>query len=210
MNTMIQRYSRLAFSAAGKLSGASRGGLRGPLPLLVLVAVAFSLSSDARARQSSSGASVVLPKAYVSLLPVPRGRIFEIAVVGKIAHGFHVNAHVPSEDYLIPTRIAADLPSGILLVETTYPRGVMRKFGFADKPLRVYENSFTVRMKLRAASNAPIGPQKIGLTLGYQACTEDACLPPVKVSATAELELAPEDTPAAPANRDVFSGGPPS
>jgi thiol:disulfide interchange protein DsbD len=207
---MIQRFSRLAVLATRKLSGAYRGGLRGPVALLFVVAVAFSLSSDARARQSSSGTSVVQPKAYVSLQPVPRGRIFEIAVVGRIAHGFHVNAHEPSEDYLIPTRITAELPSGLLLVETTYPHGVMHKFNFADKPLRVYESSFTVRMKLRAASNAPIGPQKIGLTVGYQACTEDTCFPPTKVPAAAELEVAPQDAPALPANRDVFSSRPPA
>src|ERR1700686_2332233 len=73
-------------------------------------------------------ASVLQPQAYVSMEPVPRGRLFEIAVVAKITPGFHVNAHEPSEEYLIPTKVTAELPPGVVLVETTYPRGGVRAF----------------------------------------------------------------------------------
>jgi thioredoxin:protein disulfide reductase len=153
-------------------------------------------------------ASVLQPQAYVSLQPVPRGHAFEIAVVAKISPGFHINAHEPSEEYLIPTKIQAELPPGISLVETSYPRGVMRAFRFSKTPLRVYEGSFTVKMKLRAESAAPLGSKKIGLTIGYQACNQDACLPPTKIPATAELEIAEVDTPARPANTGIFSTAP--
>ncbi len=63
-------------------------------------------------------------------------------------------------------------------------------------------------MKLRASGTAPLGQQKIGLTVGYQACNQDACLPPTKVPVTAELEIAAVDTPAHPANADIFSPAP--
>ena len=167
--------------------------------------VALAATAIAQNNPYPAAASVLQPLAYVSLQPVPRGRAFDIAVVAKISPGFHINAHEPSEDYLIPTKITAELPAGISLVETTYPRGVMRKFQFAKTPLRVYETSFTVRMRLRAGSSAPLGHQKIGLTVGYQACNQDACLPPTKLPVTAELEIAPIDAPAKPANGNVFS-----
>jgi thioredoxin:protein disulfide reductase len=155
-----------------------------------------------------AAASVLQPQAYVSLQPVPRGHSFEIAVVAKISPGFHINAHEPSEDYLIPTKITTDLPLGVALVETTYPRGVMRAFRFSKTPLRVYEGSFTVKMKLRAEAGAPLGPKKIGLTVGYQACNQDACLPPTKIPTAAEVEIAAVDTPTHPANPDIFSATP--
>jgi DsbC/DsbD-like thiol-disulfide interchange protein len=139
---------------------------------------------------------------------VPRGRAFEIAVVAKVTPGFHINAHMPSEDYLIPTKITAELPAGLFLVETTYPRGVMRAFRFSKMPLRVYEGSFTVLMKLRANGTAPLGPQKIGLTVGYQACNQDACLPPTKIPVVADLEIAAVDAPAKAAHADIFSATP--
>jgi thiol:disulfide interchange protein DsbD len=155
-----------------------------------------------------AAASVLQPQAYVSLQPVPRDHAFEIAVVANISPGFHINAHEPSEEYLIPTKVTADNFPGISVVETIYPRGVMRAFRFAKTPLRVYEGSFTVRIKLRATGSAPLGPQKIGLTVGYQACNQDACLPPTKLPVTANLEIAAEDTPAHPAHAEIFSPAP--
>jgi thioredoxin:protein disulfide reductase len=180
------------------------------LARIVFLALAALVVSNASAQDSAypAAASVLQPQAYVSLQPVPRGRSFEIAVVAKISPGFHINAHVPSEDYLIPTKILADLSPGVFLVETTYPRGVMRAFRFSKTPLRVYEGSFTVLMKLRASGTAPLGPQKIALTVGYQACNQDACLPPTKLPVTADLEIAAVDTPARPAHPEIFSAIP--
>jgi thiol:disulfide interchange protein DsbD len=177
------------------------------LGIFVALAGLVLLATFAFAQDSAlpHAASIVQPLAYVSLQPVPRGRAFDIAVVAKITPGFHVNAHEPSEDYLIPTKVTADLPPGVRLVETTYPRGVMRGFQFSKTPLRVYESSFTVRMKLRAEDSAPLGARKINLTVNYQACNQDSCLPPTKVPAIAEIEFAPVDTPAHPANANIFT-----
>jgi thiol:disulfide interchange protein DsbD len=175
-------------------------------PLTLVALAAFAVAQD---NPIPPAASVLQPQAYVSIQPVPRSHAFEIAVVAKISPGFHINAHEPSEDYLIPTKIMADLPPGIALVETTYPRGVMRAFRFSKTPLRVYEGSFTVKMKLHTASATPLGPKTIDLTIGYQACNQDACLPPTKIPAKAELEIAEADTPTRPANPSIFSAASP-
>jgi DsbC/DsbD-like thiol-disulfide interchange protein len=177
--------------------------------LLALGAIfAWTRIAPAQEKALERAASVIQPKAYVSLKPVPRGRSFDVAVVAKIAPGFHVNAHEASQAYLIPTKVTAELPPGVLIVETTYPHGVMRKFQFSATPLRVYEDTFTVRMRLRAASAAALGPQKIALTVAYQACTQDTCLPPTNVPAVAAIEVAAADAPAYPANPAIFSAGP--
>jgi thiol:disulfide interchange protein DsbD len=174
----------------------------------LLAVAAISIHASAQDNPFPAAASVLQPQAYVSLQPVPRGHAFQVAVVAKISPGFHINAHQPSEDYLIPTKVTADLAPGLFLVETTYPRGVMRAFRFSKTPLRVYEGSFTVLMKLRTNGTALLGPQKINLTVGYQACNQDACLPPTKIPVTAELEIAAADTPAKPAHTDIFSASP--
>ena len=209
MNSLLE--SVLKFSGRIASAPAKDRGKRAPRLLARVVFLALAvLTINASAQDSAypPAASVLQPQAYVSLQPVPRGRAFEIAVVAKVSPGFHINAHVPSEDYLIPTKVTADLSPGIFLVETTYPRGVMRAFRFSKTPLRVYEGSFTVRMKLRANGTAPLGPQKIALTVGYQACNQDACLPPTKLSVAADLEIAAVDTPAHPAHTDIFSATP--
>jgi thiol:disulfide interchange protein DsbD len=174
-------------------------------PIVFFLLGVFAVYASAQDGAMPSAASVLQPQAYVSLQPVPRGRAFQIAVVSKISPGFHINAHMPSEDYLIPTKVTADLSPGVFLVESTYPHGVMRAFRFSKTPLRVYEGTFTVLMKLRANATAPIGPQKISLTVAYQACNQDACLPPTKIPVTAELEIAAEDTPTHAVHGDIFS-----
>jgi thiol:disulfide interchange protein DsbD len=176
--------------------------------IVFLVLAAITLNASAQDGGLPPASSILQPQAYVSLQPVPRGHAFQIAVVAKITPGFHINAHMPSEDYLIPTKITADLPAGLFLVEATYPRGVMRAFRFSKMPLRVYEGSFTVLMKLRANGTVSLGPQKIPLTVGYQACNQDACLPPTKLSVTADLEIAAVDTAAHPVHTDIFSATP--
>ena len=151
---------------------------------------------------------VVSPRAYVSLQPVPRGRTFELALVAKIRPGFHINAHEVLEDYLIPTALEAELPAGFRALETVYPPGVLRKLRFSATQLSVYEDSVTLRMKLQAQPDAPLGPNKLPLTLRYQACNEEACLPPVKLPVTAEFEIAPAGAAARPANPDIFAAPP--
>ena len=205
-NKNILRFFRQGASAPVNIRSNRAPHFVARIAFLVLAFLALNAGAQDSAFPAAS--SVLQPQAYVSLQPVPRGRAFEIAVVAKVSPGFHINAHVPSEDYLIPTKITADLTPGVFLVETTYPRGVMRAFRFSKTPLRVYEGAFTVRMKLRANGTAPIGPQKIALTIGYQACNQDACLPPTKIPVTADLEIAAVDTPTHPAHTDIFTSAP--
>jgi thiol:disulfide interchange protein DsbD len=181
--------------------------LRWAICALFVALAVISVRAGAQDQPFPAAASVLQPQAYVSLQPVPRGHAFQVAVVAKISPGFHINAHVPSEDYLIPTKVTAELPAGLFVVETNYPRGVMRAFRFSKTPLRVYEGSFTILMKLRTNGSAPVGPQKIKLTVGYQACNQDACLPPTKLPVSADLEIAAAETAAKPVHPEIFSAG---
>lgn len=174
---------------------------------LALTCNCFCASHPARAAQSNlpRANSVIEPAAYVSLEPVPRGRAFDLAVVLKIRPGFHVNAHEASEDFLIPTEITAELPSGFRAVATNYPKGELRKFQFSPKKLNVYEGSVTVRMKLEALDSAPLGTQKLALKLRYQACTDEICLPPVTVPVTAEFHVAERGAKSRAVHTEIFS-----
>ncbi len=138
---------------------------------------------------------VVEPRVSAPRDPVPRGQAFELAVVARIRPGFHINANSPSADYLIPTKVEADLPSELRVLETKYPRGVLRRFKFSDEKLSVYEGTVTVTMRIAVAPNASPGPRKIPLTLHYQACNEEACLPPVKLPLTAAFTVGSGSSP---------------
>lgn len=154
-------------------------------------------------------ATVVKPRAYVSLEPVPRGKEFEVAVVASIVAGYHVNSHNPTDPYLIPTTVSAELPKGFQLVDTIYPPGVEERFPFSpDKPLNVYSGSFTLRLKLAAQNDAALGAATIPLTLRYQACNDAACLPPVKLPVSAKLQVAGANAKGRPLHPEIFKAVP--
>lgn len=173
---------------------------------VVTAIAAAGLHGTASAQSMPNPATIVKPETYVSLDKVPRGQTFEAAVVLEIAKGFHMNSNKPSEDYLIPTTITPNPPAGIRVVDTTYPQGQMKTFTFSPKkPLNVYSESVTLRLKLATDSSTPLGALSIPATLRYQACNDTACLPPVKVPVTVNVDVAAAGTSAHHVHADIFS-----
>lgn len=168
-----------------------------------MMTIAAGALASARG-QMPRAETVVRPLTYVSLEPVPRGRSFEVAVVAEIQQGFHINANKVLEDYLIPTTVEPDLPKGMKFVEAAYPKALLKKFEFSDQKMAVYEESVTIRLKLSASSDAPLGEMKLPVTLRYQACNDTACLPPVRKALTVNLRLAPAGTVARAINTEIF------
>ncbi|HEV2421532.1 MAG TPA: protein-disulfide reductase DsbD domain-containing protein [Candidatus Acidoferrales bacterium] len=180
---------------------------RWALGTLVAGCTVFACLQMARARAPQgvpAASSVASPKTYVSIAPVPRGNTFEVAVVVGIQSGFHVNAHKPSEDYLIPTVLTAKLPAGFKDLGTMYPDGVAKKLSFADKPLLVYTDHFTVRAKFTAEPSAPLGKVKFPFTLQYQACNDSVCLPPVRIPVTTTIDVAAAGTKPQQMSPEIF------
>ena len=159
---------------------------------------------DATALPSPS--AVVKPATYVSLQPVPRGKEFQIAIVIEIARGFHMNSHKPSDQYLIPTTLTAQLPAGFQIRDTIYPEGRLEKFTFSpNKPLEVYTGTVTFRLRVAAGADAALGATTIPIVLRYQACNDTTCLQPVKVPVVVKLEVAGSGAKSRAVHSEVFS-----
>lgn len=170
---------------------------------------ASSKAAAARSQDSSNlpnASAVVKPRAFVSFDSVPRGSQFQVAVVVDIARGFHMNSHKPSDAYLIPTTLTAQVVPGIQLDDTIYPDGRSEKFSFSpDKPLNVYTGSVTLRLRLSASANAALGPASLPLTLRYQACNDAACLPPVRVPVSVRVQIVAAGAAAHSVHPEVFA-----
>lgn len=178
----------------------------GPAAYAAILATTFVFPIVARAQAIPNASTIAKPQAYVSLDKVPRGQTFEAAVVVQIANGFHMNSNKPSEDYLIPTTITPNPPQSIHVLDTTYPPGKPKKFSFSpNKPLSVYSDSVTLRLKLSADASAPLGPMTIPVTLRYQACNDSTCLPPVKLPVTLNINVAAAGTTAHHVHAEIFS-----
>jgi len=165
----------------------------------------------ARAQQQTAAlppkpADIVSTKTYVSMDPVPQGKEFQAAIVVKINSGYHMNSHKPSDSYLIPTTVTPQLPAGFTLSgEPSYPAGKNEKFPFSpDKPLNVYTGSVTFRLKLTADEKAALGKTSIPVTFRFQACNLSACLPPVKIPLTLDVNVVAAGKPGKVVNPEIF------
>lgn len=183
--------------------------------LFILAAGNFALRENtAAAAQSSTDApaapaAIVKPRAFVSLAPVPRGKEFQIALAVEIARGYHMNSNHPTDKYLIPTTLTPKLPTGFELLDTIYPAGRIEKFSFSpNKGLDVYSASVTLKLRLIAHNDAPIGAVTFPVTLRYQACNDTTCLPPVKVPVDVRVDVAAAGTTSHAAHPEIFSAAP--
>jgi uncharacterized protein len=172
--------------------------LRGSALIFVLVGL---LPASA---QTPSGREVVTASAVTSFDPVARGGSFQLAVILKIRPGYHINAREVSAEYLIPTDLRVEAPEGFKASEVTYPKGTLRSFTFSKTPLNVYQGNAILLVKLSAPPAATLGVQHVPLKLRYQACSEEICLPPVKVDVDAKFTVVSKPSEAKPTNAEFF------
>ena len=113
------------------------------------------------------------------------GEAEEVAVRLDIADGYHVNANPATGKYQIATELRVEADGGQLKPGAPkYPAGVVKKFAFASEPLAVYENEATIRLPLRAASDAQRGEHTLRARVRVQPCDDRVCYPPRWVEAS--------------------------
>jgi thiol:disulfide interchange protein DsbD len=121
-------------------------------------------------------------------LSIRRGEAIEFRLPVKMAAGYHVNSNTPAEEYLIPLRLSWDAPP--LKVESVrFPKPVLEKYAFAEKPLSVFTSDFTIETKFLAPASAAPGLAMAVGKLRYQACTDKLCLPPKTIEIRLPVEI---------------------
>jgi hypothetical protein len=121
-------------------------------------------------------------------LSVRRGEMVSFRLPVKMAPGYHVNSNTPAEDYLIPLRLTWDAQP--LQVEgVAFPKPVMEKYAFAEKPLSVFTSDFVIETRFLAPASAQPGLAMALGKLRYQACTEKLCLPPKTIEVRLPVEI---------------------
>ena len=110
---------------------------------------------------------------------IPAGKPQPVELHFRIAQGFHINSHTPKEDYLIPTVFSVPESTGVRLASATYPDGA--DFTLPLDPatkLSVYTGEFAIQTKLIAER----GNHLVQASLRYQACDQNACMPPKTIT----------------------------
>ncbi len=150
-------------------------------------------AAQGRAQLSPAGGPARLEKVVLSgaadrtaYLP---GEPVRVAARLEIAAGWHLQAHVPTYDYLIPTTLSVAAPQDWVLAGIDYPAPRKYKFAFAEDLLDVLEGRERVVARLTVPAAAAPGPVRLLLHLRYQACNDRECLPPVDTSAPVDLAV---------------------
>lgn len=119
-----------------------------------------------------------------------------------IASGWHVNAHDPTDRFLVPTTLDVTPPAGLHAGDVRYPQAVEKALEFSEgKKLRLYEGRFALTVPLDGTA---AGTDAVRAKLRYQACDDTTCLPPRTLDLTADP---PRAAPASPTSRGDSVGG---
>ena len=116
------------------------------------------------------------------------GDLVRLGALVEVQDGWHVNSNLPTFDYLIPTEVRWDIPSGWEHSATEYPTGEMLSFAFSGQPISVYDGEFNV-IGAWTTPTKQSSPAEVTAILRYQACTDDRCLPPIKTDVVVTLSF---------------------
>jgi len=123
------------------------------------------------AAQKTLAVQYLFPE-QVALTP---GKPTTVELHFRVAPGFHINSHSPLGEGMIPTTLMLPENSPIRLVKAAFPSGTDFSLPLAPaEKLSVYTGEFVVRVQLLA----PAGERLVEASLRYQACDNNACMPP--------------------------------
>jgi len=155
----------------------------------IAAALAFGIVALlAHGQSDMPGRSILKGAAVEYLFPeqvtVAPGKPSTFALHFRIAPGLHINSHTPREDYLIPTALSIPEGSGVRLAEASYPPGSDFTLPIDPKTrLSVYTGEFVIQARIVAAP----GDHLVEAKLRYQACDQNACMPPRTITVPVDV-----------------------
>ena len=161
------------------------------LSALVLIA---TLPSTAQPGAKAPELSVEVHTATDGVAP---GGTLRAALVCTLSPGWHMNAHKPLDEFLIPTELQFQPEAPLAVKSVGYPEAKQVTLSFSPTALAVYEGKFVLGVEIAAAVDAVPGAQTLKGTLRYQACNDKSCMPPVNKAVELPVKvLAKGATPA--------------
>ena len=121
-----------------------------------------------------------------------RNAVVQVKIPLTVKEGYHVNSNKPNSEYLIPLKLTWTSTGALEGGEITYPKPLLEKFEFSDKPdepLSVFMGRFDLLAKFKVGASAPAGPGVASGKLKYQACSNKACYPPKTVDVEVSYQV---------------------
>ncbi len=170
---------------------------------VILMFLSASMASYAQPPQPKISIRLVKPSA--ALIP---GKSATLKIELNIPAPYHINSDRPLDEYLIPTTVTFEPRDGVQFGRAVFPPAQMRKFQFSAEAMSVFEGIVTATVEATPAANLTKKEIDIQGIVGYQACNDEMCLPPVRVPVSAKLQIAltgsaPKDLPPSRSTADA-------
>lgn len=162
------RFEERAQAQLVALSGAIQ---RDPAGHATLLTAMTRLQLGETGPRQYAGRGAVMAMAHA----VPRSKGADVELTLRIKPGWHVNAHQPLQDYLIPTTLKS-VGTDWRIVRVEYPEATVEKLGFQKEALALYQGDVLIRAELQGKAGSAMGG--IPLELRLQTCSDRICLPP--------------------------------
>ncbi len=120
---------------------------------------------------------------------VAAGQAIQLILRVKINNGWHINAHKPLEEFLIPTKLEFDSTMKIEVVKVDYPLPKEIKFAFSETPVLVYAGDVTISAHLKVSEKVFAGSHTLKGKLTFQGCNDQTCLAPNEKQFNAALTI---------------------
>lgn len=167
--------TRFVEAAQSQLAALAGSIMKNPSGHATLLTAADRLHAGETGPRQYAGRGAVVATAKITRQGTDRqGLSATLELTLRIKPGWHINAHHPLQEYLIPTAFKVSAP-GWKLIDADYPQAEVTKLGFQKEPLALYQGDIHIRARLRRSADvAPIVPVELRL----QACSDQVCLPP--------------------------------
>ena len=170
----------------------------------LIFVILFVIAAGATALAQSS-ADAVKAAGLLSVDKVKQGAAVQAAVAVEISKGYHVNSNRPLDKFLIPAALKIEPLNGLSSSAVIYPRASMRKFPFSKGAMSVFEGRAVLRFTIRALPSLGVGKYALHAKLTFQACNDQACLPPKTVDVGIPFEVVAAAAQVNNINGDVFA-----
>jgi hypothetical protein len=105
-----------------------------------------------------------------------------------VAEDWYINSNPPAADFLIPAALES-ASEKLKLLQVDYPDGEKYKSEFSEEKLTVYNDTFSIKAKLRPGQKLSAGNHPVPFILRYQACQKAVCRPPTEIKFTISADI---------------------
>ena len=135
------------------------------------------------------------------------GTSARVALEISLDAGYHVNSNTPLDEFLIPTILTVNPPTGISLGGVAFPEAIVLVGPLGpEEPLAVFEEEFLIGATLTLDAALPPGSYVVPGELRYQACNDKMCFTPEKVAIQFDVNVVAATQALSTVHPDLFGG----